>query len=41
MIFTLCFGASVLFLIIFAFMTSRAPYGWEDDDSFHYGKKPE
>ena len=39
--FILCLGASVLFLFIFAFMTSRAPYGWEDEDGFHYGKKPE
>ena len=32
-------GVAVVFVIIFAVMTSKAPYGYEDENGFHYGKK--
>ena len=35
------FGLGVLFVIGFAIATQNAPYGWEDEDGFHYGKQPE
>lgn len=34
-------GLAVLFIIVFAVMTSKAPYGYEDQDGFHYGEKKE
>ena len=32
-------GLGVLFIVLFAIAASNAPYGWEDEDGFHFGKK--
>ena len=34
-------GVAVVFVIIFAVVTSKAPYGYEDENGFHYGEKQE
>lgn len=34
-------GVVVLIVIIFAMVTSKAPYGYEDENGFHYGEKKE
>ena len=28
-------------IIVFAVVTSKAPYGYEDENGFHYGEKQE
>lgn len=32
-------GVVVLVIIVFAVVTSNAPYGYEDENGFHFGKK--
>ena len=32
-------GVAVVVIIVFAIVTSKAPYGYEDENGFHFGKK--
>lgn len=32
-------GVAVVVIIVFAVVTSKAPYGYEDENGFHFGKK--
>lgn len=32
-------GVGVVCVVIFAILTRFAPYGYEDEDGFHYGEK--
>ena len=34
-------GFAVLVIVGFFIVAARAPYGWEDEDGFHYGEKPQ
>lgn len=34
-------GLAVLVIIIFVIVGENAPFGYEDETGFHYGKKPE